>query len=180
MESAKVKTRRSEFGGFLFGQIGTFTKLESDWLYKKDADGALTIKAWECCVGIDYIHPEAEQIAQSCYLIVLDNDQPRYVGSYKDTWWDRQCQFRKRIGLNYFFHDQAYNVRDAVNAGHVLTLWVVTEPVVALSNGTQANCSRSIEQIVTLRLAANGFPLWNAKKDQTPLKHGKKFSDLFD
>jgi gamma-glutamyltranspeptidase / glutathione hydrolase len=144
------------------------------------ADGALTIKNWEYCVGIDYLHPDAKQIAQSCYLIVLDNDHPRYVGSYKDTWWDRQDVYRSKTGLNYFSHDQAYNIRDAIKAGHVATLWVVIDPVVALPNGIQLNCSRSIEQIVTLRLAANGFPLWNAKKDQIPLKPGKKFSDLFD
>jgi len=180
MEAAKTKTRRRDFAGFHFGQIGIFKQLESNWSYKKDTDGKLTIKNWEYCVGIDYLHPDANQIAQSCYLIVLDDDLPRYVGSYKDTWWDRQEVYRSKTGLNYFSHDQAYNVRDAIKAGHVATLWVVIDPVVALPNGIQLNCSRSIEQIVTLRLAANGFPLWNAKKDQTPLKPGKKFSELFD
>jgi len=180
METVKAKTRHREFAGFQFGQIGIFKRLESSWSYKKDADGELRIKNWEYCVGIDYLHPDAEQIAQSCYLIVLDNDYPRYVGSYKDTWWDRQDVYRSKAGLNYFSHDQAYNVRDAIHAGHVATLWVVIEPVVTLPSGIQMNCNRSIEQLVTLRLAAEGFPLWNSKKDQTPLKPGKKFSDLFD
>ena len=180
METAKTKTCRREFAGFHFGQIGIFKRLESNWSYKKDVNGALTIKDWEYCVGIDYLHPDADQISQSCYLIVLDNDHPRYVGSYKDTWWDRQNVYRSTTGLNYFSHDQAYKVRDAIIAGHIVTLWVVNDPVVVLPSGIELNCSRSIEQIVTLRLAASGFPLWNAKKDQTPLKQGKKFSDLFD
>jgi hypothetical protein len=179
MDTGKVKTHQREFAGFNFGQIGLFKLLESNWSYKKDANGKRSIRDWEFCVGIDYLHLDADQIAQSCYLIVLDSDHPRYVGSYKDTWWDRQDVYRGN-GLNYFSHDQAHNVRDAINAGHVVTLWVVVDPVFALPNGIELNCSRSIEQVVTLKLAEQGFLLWNAKKDQTPLKPGRKFSDLFD
>lgn len=180
MESVKAKTHQQEFAGFRFGQIGAFKRLQSDWSYKKDSDGALTVRDWEYCIGIEYLNPEAEKIAQSCYLIVLGNDQPRYVGSYKDTWWDRQCVFRKKTGLNYFSHDQAYNVRDAIDEGHAVTLWILTDPVVTLPNGVHLNCSRSIEQLVTLKLASDGYPLWNASKDKVPLKPGHKFSDLFD
>jgi hypothetical protein len=34
--------------------------------------------------------------------------------------------------------------------------------------------------VVTLKLASDGYPLWNASKDKVPLKPGHKFSDLFD
>jgi hypothetical protein len=102
----------------------------------------MPVKQWEFCIGIDYVNSEAEKIAQSCYLIVLGKDQPRFVGSYKDTWWDRQCVFRNKTGLNYFSHGQAYNVRDAIDEGHVVTLWVLTDPFVTLPNGVPLNCSR--------------------------------------
>jgi hypothetical protein len=140
----------------------------------------MPVKQWEFCIGIDYVNSEAEKIAQSCYLIVLGKDQPRFVGSYKDTWWDRQCVFRNKTGLNYFSHGQAYNVRDAIDEGHVVTLWILTDPIVILPNGVHLNCSRSIEQFVTLKLASDGYPLWNASKDKAPLKPGQTFSDLFD
>jgi hypothetical protein len=43
VESVKAKTHQREFAGFRFGQIGAFKRLQSDWSYKKDSDGALTV-----------------------------------------------------------------------------------------------------------------------------------------
>ena len=138
-----------EISGFKFVKVGYFHMNAIP--YRVTYKG----KEIECKLSLKLYNDLFKKADESTYLIFINDDpDPVYVGEYTYNLEDRWL--RNSV---YVWHSKDENIESELAQNNEVSLWLVVDPYLPLSNNKKINISKSIEQEI-LRVR---YPDWNKR-----------------
>lgn len=133
--------------GFKFVKVGDF------YINQEPKNITYRGKPEIITVSLKFTNELFRQSDESAYL-VFSEDKLVYVGEYSYNLEDRWL--RNKV---YVWHHQDEKIENELKQRKEVSLWVVVNPMINLSEGTKLNISKSIEQ----EILKNNKPPWNKR-----------------
>lgn len=131
-----------------------FVKLGDAYLSDKFVELTYNKKKQLWNVALKPVDERFLRAEESVYLVFVD-ETVVYVGEYsktfRDRWLTKGC---------YIWHSVDVQIRDALNAGHQVSIWIAEFPYLPRPDGQLINVSKAIEHDI---LKSAFPPEWNKR-----------------